>query len=107
MTTHAVANEFVSLPRQGRFEEVMERLLSADIVRVEPVGMPRIPAEMRGIEAVTENSRKFTNNNEIHAVEIDGVRGGGSVRRSLRHRHDFKPTGERRDDYERCRPRDG
>ena len=35
-TTTAVANEFVSLSRQGRFEEITDRLLSEGIVRVEP-----------------------------------------------------------------------
>jgi hypothetical protein len=33
MTTNAAANEFVSLCGQGKSEEVMERLLSVDIVR--------------------------------------------------------------------------
>jgi len=44
MTTNPVASEFVPLCRQGQFDEVMERLLSPDIVRVEPVGMGVMPA---------------------------------------------------------------
>ncbi len=35
MTTNAAANEFASLCRQGKAEEVVERLLSVDIVRGE------------------------------------------------------------------------
>ena len=72
MTTDAVASEFMSLCRQGKFEEVMDRLLSADIVRVEPVEMTGMPAELRGIEAVKENSRSWAGDNEIHGVEVDG-----------------------------------
>jgi hypothetical protein len=36
MTTKAVANVWVSLCRQGKLNEGMERLLSADSVRASP-----------------------------------------------------------------------
>lgn len=97
MTTKAVADEYVSLFRQGKFGgAAMKRLFSADLVRVEPAEMGGPPVEMRGIEAVEENMRKFIDNNEIHGVEIDGPFVGDG-RFAVRFAIDttFKPTGER------------
>lgn len=97
MTTKAVADEYVSLFRQGKLGgAAMKRLFSADLVRVEPAEMGGPPVEMRGIEAVEENMRKFMDNNVIHGVEIDGPF-VGEGRFAVRFAIDttFKPTGER------------
>lgn len=51
-TTDAVAREYVSLCRQGRFEEAIDRFFADDHVRVESTDMVGPPAVMHGIEAV-------------------------------------------------------
>ena len=52
MTTLEVANKLVELCRAGKNLECIDALYSKDIVSVEPMAMPPMPAEMRGIAAV-------------------------------------------------------
>lgn len=96
--TKAVADEYVSLCRLGRFEEAMERFFPPDHVRVEQVGMAGPPVEMRGVEAVEENSQSFVDLNEIHGFEVEGpFLGGDQDRFAARFAIDTtsKATGER------------
>jgi hypothetical protein len=96
MTTDSLAHEFVSLSRQGKFEEIMERLVSADVVRVEPAEMAGPPVEMRGIEAVRANSREWTAESEVHGVEVEGpFVGDGCFAVRFAIDATSKPTGER------------
>lgn len=95
-TTEAVAEEYVSLCRQGKFEEAMERFMSADIVRVESVDMAGPPVERHGIEAIRDNSRDMVDEHDIHGAEVDGPFVGDG-RFAVRFLIDttFKPTGQR------------
>jgi SnoaL-like domain len=77
MTTSSIAEDYVSLCRQGRFDDAMSRLLSNDVVRVEPLKMTGALMVMRGIDAIAANSRGFGDVMEVHAVEVDGPFVGG------------------------------
>jgi uncharacterized protein YbjT (DUF2867 family) len=93
-TTAQMAEAYVALCRQGKFgDPSMERLFSADHVRLEPVDGK--PVETRGSE-ITANSRRFIEGNHIHGVEIDGPFTGGD-RFAVRFAIDTtaKATGER------------
>lgn len=70
--TDAVANEYVSLCRQGKFEEAIERFFAANHVRLESLDMAGPPIEIRGIDAVKANMQAPSDESEIHGVEIDG-----------------------------------
>lgn len=72
ITTDAVANEYVSLCRQGKFEEAIERFFSVDHVRIESANMIDPPMEIRGIDAVKENIQASNGDTEIHGAAIDG-----------------------------------
>lgn len=69
-TTEAVAKEYVSLCREGKFEEAIERFFAADHVRIESLDMAGPPIAMRGIDAIKKNMRAA--DDEVHGVEIDG-----------------------------------
>jgi hypothetical protein len=57
MTTNAVANACVSLCRQGKFEEVMERRLSVDIARASLMNSGQLGEKTRtGVTDVTFGS---------------------------------------------------
>lgn len=75
--TDGLAAELVSLSRQGKFGEIMERLMSPDVVRVEAAEPGGPPVEMHGIEAVIANSRAWADENDVHGVEVDGPFLGG------------------------------
>ena len=51
-STSTIAEELVELCRAGRNLEAIEKLYSAKIVSIEPVGNETMPAEMTGIESV-------------------------------------------------------
>jgi hypothetical protein len=72
MTTSSIAEDYVSLCRQGRFDNAMSRLLSKDVVRVQPLEMTGAPTVMRDIDAIVRNSRGF-----VDGVDIDDSRCGG------------------------------
>lgn len=72
MMTESVAKEYVSLCRQGRFDEAIERFFSPDHVRVESLDMVAPPKEICGIDAVKENMQGSDDDSEIHGFEVDG-----------------------------------
>jgi ketosteroid isomerase-like protein len=70
--TAEVAEEYVALCRRGEFDEAMARYFSADHVRIESRDMIEPPAEIRGMEAIKESGRAFTEANEIHGFDVKG-----------------------------------
>ena len=82
-TTAAVAEKYVALCRQRRFDEAMEQLFSREHVHVESVDMNG-PVETRGIEAMRDSSRDFSSTHHVHRLEIEGplVAADGQIIRS-------------------------
>ena len=72
MTTTEVAQKLVDLCRAGKFMEAMDALYSKDIVSVEPMAMPPMPAELHGYEAVRNKGEWWTNNHEVHSSQVGG-----------------------------------
>ena len=72
ITTNAIAAEYVSLCRQGRFEAAIDRYFAADHVRVESPDMAQPPVVIRGLDAVKANMQSSDDGIEIHGAEIDG-----------------------------------
>lgn len=70
-TTDALANAYVALCRQGRFEEAIDRFFAADHVRIESVDMAGPPTAIRGLDAVKENMQA-SGDDEVHGADIDG-----------------------------------
>ncbi len=71
-STAAVADELVALCRNGRNMDAISKLYSPDIVSVESVGSPAMPAEMKGIDAIRGKNEWWFNNNEVHEVQVNG-----------------------------------
>lgn len=67
-----IANGLVELCRKGQFLEAVNKYYSNDIVSVEPVGMPNMPAEMSGIDQIRGKNEWFAANNEVHRLTVDG-----------------------------------
>jgi ketosteroid isomerase-like protein len=72
MTTYEVAMKLVELCRLGENIEALKTLYSKDIVSVEPMAMPPMPAETRGYEAVMGKSQWWMANHEVHEANIEG-----------------------------------
>lgn len=96
MTTLEIANKYVELCNKGQFDVALETLFSPDVVSVEAVAMPGLPAEAKGIAAVAEKGKQWGENHEIHKVTVDGPWPNGN-RFIVRFFFDLtnKPTGRR------------
>ena len=95
-STSTIANELVNLCRQGRNDDAIDRFYSRDIVSIESVGTPEMPAEMKGIDAVRKKNDWWTENNEVHVVQVNGPFVGDD-QFAVQYTFDttFKPTGQR------------
>jgi len=72
MSVADVANGLVGLCRQGQSTEAIEKYYSDDIVSIEPVGSPEMPARQEGIAAIKGKNQWWMENHEVHKMEIDG-----------------------------------
>jgi hypothetical protein len=71
-TTTEVAQQLVNHCRKGEFMQAVGALYSKDIVSVEPMAMPPMPAESRGIDAVRGKGEWWTNNHQVHSCTVGG-----------------------------------
>lgn len=67
-----IGNELVSLCQKGENIKAIEKLYSPEIVSVEAISMPNMPAEMHGFDAIKEKNKWFMENNTIHSAEVKG-----------------------------------
>ena len=72
MNTTEVGQKLVDLCRKGENLKAMETLYDKNIVSVEPMAMPPMPAEMKGYEAVLGKSKWWVDNHEVHSAKVAG-----------------------------------
>ena len=96
MSVEQVANDLADLCRKGQFDAAVEKHYGPDIVSVEPVSMPGMPAEMKGIDQIRGKNQWWVENHEVHEVKVDGPFVGGN-QFAVRYYLDVtaKPTGKR------------
>ncbi len=72
MDTKAVGEKLVALCKEGKNLDAVEQLYSNEIVSIEPQGMPDMPAEQRGLDAIRGKHRWWYENNEVHSGTTEG-----------------------------------
>ncbi len=72
MDTKQVGEKLVSLCSKGKNMEAVESLYSKDIVSVEAMGSPEMPAEWRGIDKIKGKNQWWYDNNEVHSAKVEG-----------------------------------
>ena len=70
--TLAVAQRLVDLCREGKNMEAVDELYSPNVVSIEAMGSPSMPARMEGIEAIRGKNDWWMKNHEIHSAEAEG-----------------------------------
>jgi len=65
--TLAIVKQLVELCRLGKNIEAMETLYAPNIVSIEAMGGPDMPAGMEGIDALRAKSQWWYDNNEVHS----------------------------------------
>jgi len=70
--TLAVGKTLIDLCRQGKNLEAVETLYSPDIVSIEAMSDPSMPAKTEGLDAVKAKNKWWMENHEIHSAEAEG-----------------------------------
>ena len=72
MTALEVGKKLVELCQKGQNLTAIETLYSSNIVSVEAMDMPGMPAEMRGMEAIVGKNKWWQDNHIIHSASCEG-----------------------------------
>jgi len=96
MSVNEIANRYVALCKEGRFEACLDELFSKDAVSVEafaPAGQNPVAT---GLPALHAKSEWWASNHEVHKAEVSGPYPNGN-RFAVRFSFDItnKPSGKR------------
>ena len=72
MDAMQVGEKLVELCRQGENVQAVATLYDKDIVSVEAMSGPDMPAETRGVDAVRQKNEWWIENHGVHSVNIQG-----------------------------------
>ena len=79
MTTQEIAEQLVSLCRQGNFETAQKELYATDAINIEPYGTAAFAKETKGLSAIIEKGRKFAAMIEqVHSISVSDPLVAGS-----------------------------
>jgi ketosteroid isomerase-like protein len=71
-STMEIGKRLVDLCRQGKEREAMEALYAPNIVSIEAMSSPAMPARTDGIDAVRAKAEGWEKNNEVHSRRAEG-----------------------------------
>jgi hypothetical protein len=72
MNTLEVGKKLVELCRQGKHIEAIDQLYGPNIVSIEAMSSPSMPARMEGLPAVRGKNEWWMQNHDIHSSSADG-----------------------------------
>lgn len=72
MSTENIGTQLVELCSQGKNLEAVDKLYDKNVVSIEVVSMPDLPAEMKGIDAVRKKNQWWLDNHIVHGAEVKG-----------------------------------
>ena len=72
MDTKTIGKKLVDYCNRGENMKAIEELYGKDIVSVEAMSMPDMPAEMRGIDKIRGKNQWWYDNNEVHSGRAEG-----------------------------------
>ncbi len=71
-STYEVGKKLVDLCKAGKHLEAIKTLYAPNIVSLEAMSSPQMPARIEGIKAVTEKGEWWEKTHEIHGGEVMG-----------------------------------
>ena len=72
MSASQIAKELVTLCKQGKNMEAIEKLYCENIVSVEAMSMPGMDQTQTGIDAIKGKNTWWADNHEVHSGEVSG-----------------------------------
>lgn len=96
-STTTVADDLVSFCRAGRNLDAINQLYAADIVSVESMGNEQMPREMKGIDAILQKNKWWSDNNTVNSATVEGPFIADSDKFAVYYNYDVtsKDTGKR------------
>jgi ketosteroid isomerase-like protein len=97
MTVQAIAERYVAMCKEGKFEEVLDELFADDAVSVEAFAPPGTGSpESVGLAAIRAKGKWWVDNHVIHSIGVSGPYPNGN-RFAVRFDLDVtnKPSGRR------------
>lgn len=70
--TMDVGKKLVELCRQGKAMEAIKTLYSPNIVSIEAMSSPAMPARMEGLDAIIGKAEWWEKNHEVHSGQAEG-----------------------------------
>jgi SnoaL-like domain len=70
--TMRVGAELVDLCRQGQMMRAIDTLYDPEVVSIEAMASPSVPARLEGLDAVRGKSQWWESNHDIHGVAVEG-----------------------------------
>ena len=71
-STYEVGKKLVDLCRQGKHMEAITTLYATNIVAIEAMAGPNMPARVEGIDAIKKKAEWWERSHEIHGGNVDG-----------------------------------
>ena len=72
MSAMEIGKELVTLCKQGKNQEAIDKLYSPNIVSVEAMAMPNMDQTQTGIEAIKGKNKWWVDNHQMHGGEVNG-----------------------------------
>ncbi|MDH5426880.1 MAG: nuclear transport factor 2 family protein [Nitrospirota bacterium] len=72
MSAMEIGKELVTLCKQGKNQEAIDKLYSPNIVSVEAMAMPNMDQTQTGIEAIKGKNKRWVDNHQMHGGEVNG-----------------------------------
>lgn len=71
-TTYELGKQLVDLCRQGKHIEAIKSLYAPNIVSVEAMSGPQMPARMEGIDAIIKKGEWWESTHTVHGGSVEG-----------------------------------
>jgi ketosteroid isomerase-like protein len=71
-STLEIGNKLVEFCKQGKFTEAVDTLYAPNIVSIESMSSPQMPARQEGIAAIRTKNQWWADNHEIHSGSAEG-----------------------------------
>ncbi len=71
-STMEIGKKLVDLCRRGKSMEAINTLYAPNIVSIEAMSGPSMPARMEGLAAIKEKAEHWEKNHQVHKMEVEG-----------------------------------
>jgi ketosteroid isomerase-like protein len=72
MTTQEIAQRYVTLCQQGKFDACLEELYAKNAVSVEAATPPGTDKTAKGLDAIRAKGKDWQQNHVVHSAEVTG-----------------------------------